>query len=150
MSSIVPVNGIVFKRLRARKTPKYVPFKIYRKCISVSIFDFKNCLDCILFGVQVMCSDVCSIRTILPTLAKWYNNAKKALEKSKTNSQPHSSHSLISYILAYELVLSSIHVKNKTNFQLKIVWTVYSSEYRLHRLGVGSTGAIIKLCNHVL
>lgn len=60
-----------------------------------------------------MCSDVGSIRTILPTLAKWYNNAKKALEKSKTNSQPHSSHSLISYILAYELVLSSIHIKNK-------------------------------------
>lgn len=55
-----------------------------------------------------MCSDVGSIRTILPTLTKWYNNAKKALEKSKTNSQPHSSHSLISYILAYELVLSSI------------------------------------------
>lgn len=81
-----------------------------------------------------MCSDVGSIRTILPMLAKWYNNAKKALEKSKTNSQPHSSHSLISYILAYELVLSSIHVKNKTNFQLKIVWTIYSLEYRLHCL----------------
>ena len=89
-----------------------------------------------------MCSDVGSIRTILPTLTKWYNNAKKALEKSKTNSQPHSSHSLISYILAYELVLSSIHVKNKANFQLKIVWTVYSLEYRLHRLGVGSARAI--------
>ena len=56
--------------------------------------------------------------------------------------RPHSSHSLISYIIAYELVLSSIHVKNKTNFQLKIVWTVYSLEYRLHRLGVGSARAI--------
>nr|DAU91624.1 MAG TPA: hypothetical protein [Caudoviricetes sp.] len=42
--------------------------------------------------------------------------------------RPHSSHSLISYIIAYELVLSSIHVKNKTNFQLKIVWILYSSE----------------------
>lgn len=67
MSSIVPVNGIVFKRLRARKTPKYVPFKIYRKCISVSIFDSK------------------------------------------------------------------------------IVWILYSSEYRLHRLGVGSCRAVFNL-----
>lgn len=64
MSSIVPVNGIVFKRLRARKTPKYIPFKIYRKCILVSIFDFNNYLDCILFGVQVTSLSVGSTKAI--------------------------------------------------------------------------------------